>query len=139
MSTENKTEVNIFEVALRNNFRYPTPRGPATTEDLYGLNVEQLDATFKTLNEELKKADTESLLTSTSAQTRGTSAKIAVVKHIVFWKLAKAKKAAEAKEKAEKKQELMQLYKEAQSKALGSKAPEEILAMLNALDAETED
>ena len=44
----------MFEVAVRNKFRYPY-KGVIATEDLWDLSVQQLDDIFKTLKSQEKK------------------------------------------------------------------------------------
>ena len=51
----------MFEVAVRDKFRYPY-KGVIATEDLWDLSVQQLDGIFKTLKSQEKKAQEESLL-----------------------------------------------------------------------------
>ena len=46
----------MFEVAVRNKFRYPY-KGVIATEDLWDLSVQQLDDIFKTLKSQEKKAE----------------------------------------------------------------------------------
>jgi len=51
-------EKNVFEVAVTEKFRFPF-RGQITVEDLFDLNVKDLDAVFKTLNSQLKQVQEE--------------------------------------------------------------------------------
>lgn len=60
-------EKNLFEIATRNRYRF-TYKGVMTVEDLWDLNVEALDAIFKTLNRQKKTADEDSLLAVKSAE-----------------------------------------------------------------------
>ena len=48
----------MFEVAVRNKFRYPY-KGVIATEDLWDRPVQQLDGIFKTLKSQEKKAKEE--------------------------------------------------------------------------------
>lgn len=79
-------EKNLFEIATRNRYRF-TYKGVMTVEDLWDLNVEALDAIFKTLNRQKKTADEDSLLAVKSAEDTELANKIELVKYIVSVKL----------------------------------------------------
>ena len=97
----------MFEVAVRDKFRYPY-KGVIATEDLWDLSVQQLDGIFKTLKSQEKKAQEESLLdTRTPAE--------------------------HAKELSDQKQKILNILAEKQDEDLRNKTPEELKAMLEQL------
>ena len=55
------SEVNLFEVATRENYLFPF-KGMINVIDLWNLSLTNLDSVFKTLNAEVKKSEEESLL-----------------------------------------------------------------------------
>ena len=57
----NTNITNIFELASNMKFRFPY-KGIISTEDLWDLNLDQLDAVYKILNKDVKKSQEESLL-----------------------------------------------------------------------------
>jgi hypothetical protein len=126
-------EVNIFEVAVKEKFRFPF-KGTVTVEDLYDLSLENLDGVFKTLNSQHKKTEEESLLGKKTKEENELSTKIEIVKYIVTEKLAEAAKRAKAKERKEQKQKIMEVMANQQDAALRSKTPEELQKMLDELD-----
>lgn len=122
----------MFEVAVRNKFRFPC-KGFISTEDLWDLSVQQLDSIFKTLKSQEKKAQEESLLEVRTPEDEVLMAKIEIVKHIVAVKLDEAKQAERAKENRDQKQKILGILAEKQDADLRNKTPEELQAMLNQL------
>lgn len=116
----------MFEVAVRNKFRYPY-KGVIATEDLWDLSVQQLDDIFKTLKSQEKKAQEESLLNTRTPEDEALATKIEIIKHIVNTKLE------EAKENHDQKQKILGILAEKQDADLRNKTPEELQAMLNQL------
>lgn len=45
--------MDLFEIAARKKYRFPTRKGNATTEDLFGLSLESLDLIASTLDASL--------------------------------------------------------------------------------------
>lgn len=124
---------NIFEVALRNKFRF-NYKGSITTEQLFELKVEELDIIYKSLNSELKKFEEESLLNTKTKANEEIEVKIDIIKYIVSLKLTEQNERLKAKENKEKKQQLMAILESKRKEALQNKSEEEILAMLAELD-----
>ena len=122
----------MFEVAVRNKFRYPY-KVVIATEDLWDLSVQQLDDIFKTLKSQEKKAQEESLLNTRTPEDEALATKIEIIKHIVNTKLEEAKQAERAKENHDQKQKILGILAEKQDADLRNKTPEELQAMLNQL------
>ena len=123
---------NIFEVAVRNKFRFPF-KGVISVEDLWDLSVQQLDGIFKTLKSQEKKAQEESLLDTRTPEDEALKTKIDIIRYIVTVKLDEAKQAEHAKENRDQKQKILGILAEKQDADLRSKTPEELQAMLNQL------
>jgi len=122
-------EKNVFEVAVTEKFRFPF-RGQITVEDLFDLNVKDLDAVFKTLNSQLKQVQEESLLEVKSKQDKELDMKIEIVKHIVKQKLEEQDARLKEKEKKEQKQKILEILADKQDESLKNKSVEELQAML---------
>ena len=122
----------MFEVAVRNKFRYPY-KGVIATEDLWDLSVQQLDGIFKTLKSQEKKAQEESLLDTRTPEDEALKTKIDIIRYIVTVKLDEAKQAERAKENRDQKQKILGMRAEKQDADRRSKTPEELQAMLNQL------
>jgi len=125
---------SIFEVAIRSKFRFPF-KGMISVEDLFDLNVKDLDSVFKVLNSQLKQVKEESLLEIKTQQDQELDMKIEIIKHIVKVKQEEAEKQLQAKSVKEQKQKLMEIYASKKDEDLLKKSPEEIKAMIDALDS----
>lgn len=126
-------EQNIFELAARNKFRYHF-KGEITTEDLFDLSETDLDAIYKSLKSEQKKAEEDSLLTTRKKEDTILAAKIEIVKTIFEQKQnEKSARKAKADQQVQRKK-ILQALAEQQENALKSRSPEELMAMLKDLD-----
>jgi hypothetical protein len=123
----------MFEIALRTKMRFPF-RGLVSVEDLFDLNVRDLDSIFKTLNSELKQVKEESLLQTKSQKDQELDVKIEIVKYIVQVKLEEESLRLKAKEQKEKKQRILEILSVKQDADLQNKSVEELQAMLNELN-----
>lgn len=97
----------LFIEATRQKYRYPAPPGYSVTvdgplccltqvttlgtEDLWGLNSEQLNEVYKKLNSELQSAPTASLLGDHNAIFQELSNKLRIVEHVFLVKQEEAK------------------------------------------------
>lgn len=124
---------NIFEVATRNGFRFQF-KGMISVEDLWLLNVRDLDSIFKTLNSQLKQTKEESLLNVKSKQDEELDIKIEIVKYIVKIKLEEENQRLKAKEQKEKKQKILEILANKQDQDLQNKSVDELTKMLNELE-----
>lgn len=124
---------NMFEKAVKGKYRFPY-KGQIAVEDLYDLPLGSLDTVFKTLNEEVKKTDEESLLQTKSAEDDILATKIEIVKYIFNEKLEEKKNQKEAAERKEKKQKIMQIIATKQDEALQNASVEDLQKMLDELD-----
>ncbi len=123
----------MFEFALRNKVRFPY-KGMLSVEDLYDLNVKELDSVFKTLNAQVKKSQEESLLATKTTEDEILSVQIAIVKHIFNIKVAEAEAIKQSKELKERKQMILGLIAEKENQELKNKSTEELKAMLDSLN-----
>lgn len=119
------SELNLFEVATRNNYQFPF-RGMINVIDLWDLSLTNLDSVFKTLNAESKKSQEESLLVTKTKEDEEISNKIGIVKYIVGVKLAEKKAREDAKKNAEKRQRLLEIKAKRQDAALENMSDEEL-------------
>ena len=123
----------MFETAIRNKMRFPF-RGMISVEDLWDLNVRDLDSVFKTLNANVKRSQEESLLATKSDEDKTLMTQIEIVKYIVNVKLEEAEAIQKARDVNLRKQKLMQLISEKQDEELNNKSVDELMAMLNELN-----
>lgn len=123
---------NMFEVALKNKFRFPF-KGNATVEDLFDLSVENLDSIFKALNSQLKQVQEESLLATKSKEDKELDIKIEIIKYIVSIKLEAREKQIQARERKQQREKIAEILASKQNAALEGKSIEELQAEYEAL------
>jgi len=119
------SEVNLFEVATRNNYQFPF-RGLINVIDLWDLSLTNLDSVFKILNAEVKKSEEESLLNTKSKEDEELYNKIEIVKYIVGVKLAEKEAKEYEKKNREMKQRLLAIKAKRQNEALENLSDEDL-------------
>jgi len=127
-------EVNIFEVAVKNKFRFPF-KGLISVEDLWDLNVSNLDLIFKSLNSQLKEVTEESLLDIKTKENKELDIKIAIVKYIVKYKLEEQQKTLKVQENKAKKQKILEILSKKQDSTLENMSEDELKNILSELDS----
>lgn len=123
----------MFETAVRNKMRFPY-KGQISVEDLWDLDVNALDGVFKTLNSKVKVSQEESLLRTRSKESEELMVQIEIVKYIVSVKLAEAEVRKNAEANRAKRQQILGILADKQESDLKNKSPEELQAMLAALE-----
>lgn len=122
----------MFETATRKKFRYPF-RGQISTEDLWDLNMTELDSIYKTLTKEAKaKDDGESLLSQNKIDEE-LLLKIEIVKTVFETKQEEANASKVAAEKAKKKEKLMTILARKQDDSLEQMSEEDLKKMIEEL------
>lgn len=123
----------MFETVVRNKMRFPY-KGQISVEDLWDLDVNALDGIFKTLNSKVKVSQEESLLRTRSKESEELMVQIEIVKYIVSVKLAEAEARKNAEANRAKRQQILGILADKQESDLKNKSPEELQAMLAALE-----
>ena len=126
-------EINVFEIATRNKYRFPYS-GQISVEDMWDLSVTELDKIFKTLNKQAKTAQEESLLETKTKEDETIENQIAIVRHIVSVKQKEANDRLKEKERKAQKQRIMEIMADKEDEDLKSKSTEELRKMLEELD-----
>lgn len=125
-------EMNIFEVATREKYRFPY-KGMISVEDLWDLSLTALDSIYKALNKEVKQSQEESLLETKSKADVTLANKIEIIKHIVSVKQQEAANRLLEKERKEKKQRIMEIMAKRDDEALEKASDDELRKMLEEL------
>ena len=122
---------NIFVTASKLKFRYPY-KGMISTEDLWDLNLDQLDAVYKTLNKEVKVAQEDSLLGTECHEKENSlvEMKIDIVKYIFNEKIEAARKREAEVINAENKRRILEALAKKQDESLNNMTEEELIAKL---------
>lgn len=135
---------DLFLRAARQKFRFPSPVGDLTVEQLWDLpltstrqNAADLDRVAKAVNAELKAATEESFVAVARNPQRGAlEAKLEVVKTIIAIKQDEAAEAKTRAQKAERKRLLEEAIAAAEVRELTTASKDELLARLRALESE---
>jgi hypothetical protein len=132
--------MNIFEQISRDKTRFPVSvgriNGNLSGEDLWELNLEQLDAVARGYNKAIKETDEESFITKKSTANKELHLRFDVVKHIIDVKLEEAEKRKVAKERAVKRAELKELIGKKIRSAQEEKSLDQLQEELAILDGE---
>lgn len=133
-------EQNIFEVATRKNFPFPTSRGIVLVQQLWQMPLTSkddfnLDKVAQTINTELEATTEKSFVKVTpNAKAKDLKVMLDIIVHIIGVKLEEKAVIAKRIENNAKRDKLMDLLSKKQDAALESKSEEEIKAELKALD-----
>lgn len=124
--------MDLFQKATRKKIRFVTSFGSITTEDLWDLSLEQLDAIAQDLHKAIKDGETVSFINApeTSDAYKENKLKFDVVKSIIDIRLADKERAEKAAATRAKKQRIMALIEEKQDEDLKGKSAEELSALL---------
>lgn len=125
---------NIFAIATQNKFRYPY-KGLISTEDLWDLNLEQLDSIYKMLNKEVQVAHEDSLLTVKPRNENDDilDTKIEIVKYIFDAKVEAANKRDAEIANSEKKRRILEVLAKKQDDSYNNMSEDELRKILNEL------
>lgn len=123
------SEVNLFEVATRENYLFPF-KGMINVIDLWNLSLTNLDSVFKTLNAEIKKSEEESLLNAKTKEDEELTNKIEIIKYIVNKKLAEKEARENEKKNKEKRQRILEIKAKRQDEALENMSDEDLDKLL---------
>lgn len=124
--------INIFEVASKNKYRYPY-KGMIATEDLWDLTPAQLDIVYKALNKGVSEAQVSSLMHKVTEVDAELLNKIEIVKYIFNAKEAEAEARKNDAAKHAKKQRILDILAQKQEDALQNMSEDELKKMLDDL------
>lgn len=124
--------INIFEAASKNKYRYPY-KGMITTEDLWDLTPAQLDIVYKALNKGVSEAQVSSLMHKVTEVDAELLNKIEIVKYIFNAKEAEAEARKNDAAKHAKKQRILDILAQKQEDALQNMSEDDLKKMLDEL------
>jgi len=133
---------NVFEIATRTKFRFPSSQGLLTTEQLWELplahqnaGVVTLDQVARTVNAQLKAVTEESFVaTRQNAQQERLSQHLDVVKAVIAFKEDEAAARSKAADKAQEKARLIELLAQKDDEELRGLSRDEIAKRIAELD-----
>jgi len=119
-----------FKLASQQKLRFQTNKGLLTTEQLWDLSLEDLDALAVSLENEYKESGKKSFLTKISLKDRTSKLKFDVVLDVLNTKSEEAQAAAEAREVKEHNKKILELIADKQDESLKGKSIKQLEAML---------
>lgn len=129
------SDQNLFEIANRQKYRFQTPRGNVTVEDLWDLSLEELDAVYMAYNAALREADQDSLLKKRDQQNEAGTNKRDIVVFVVRAKQAAAEARATLQERRQKAARIRELLAKKQDAELEAKSADELQGLLAEFEA----
>lgn len=129
----------MFEQAVRNKLRFPTPQGSLSVEDLWDLPLTSttgkanLDALAVNLFKKVKERSEVSFVTPKEDSSSEDQLKFDIVKHVLDIKLAERTKAHEAAQAKERRQKLLEVIDRKENKALEDMPLDELRKMVEGL------
>lgn len=123
---------NIFKYAAKHALRFPY-KGTASVEDLFHLNLEELDVVYKALKSLEKASAGESLIEDKTTSDIDLEVKIAIVKEIFDDKKVAIDRAKKAMEKKAQAQKILAVMNRKQDEALEGMSMEELQSELDNL------
>ena len=131
---------NLFLQATREKFRFESPKGDLSVEQLWDLPLTSrtgfdLDTVAKAVNADLKASNEESFVNvNNNPAVSRLQAKLEVVKAIIEVKLARAEATKKRVEKAAERQRLMEVLHSKKDQELQGLSVEEIERRLSQLE-----
>lgn len=125
----NVTEA-MFANAARKKYRFPSSSGLLMVEDLFDLSRAKLNAVYKSLSQELKNSEEDSLLDTMCAKTQELQERIAIVKFVFDEKTEQIRQAENASAMAERNQQIMSIIHDKETQALRDLSVEDLKKLL---------
>ena len=126
MSAENAR--NLFQVASRKKYRWDTPKGQITVEDLWDLKLTDLDKIAVSLDDKVMKAGGKSFISTPKPGAVEDKDKLDIVVEVITIKVAEAEAKKAATEKAQRAALYQQLIANKKMEALQSMSLAELEA-----------
>lgn len=123
----------MYKEALKMKLRFATSKGNLSTEDLFSLNLQDLDKIAVGLDEELSKRPKKSFISDVTPETKVVELRFNIVKDIINTKLAEKVAKEQSKEKQAKKAQLMEILARKQAESLENLSEEELLKRIQEL------
>jgi hypothetical protein len=119
-----------FKLASQQKIRYQTTKGQLSTEQLWDLSLDELDALAVSLESEHKQSGKKSFIIKTSVKDKTAKLRFDVVLDVLNTKVEEAQAAAEALEIKEHNKKIITLISEKQDESLKGKSIKQLEAML---------
>jgi hypothetical protein len=119
-----------FKLASQQKLRFQTTKGLLSTEQLWDLSIDDLDALAVSLEAEHKQSGKKSFLVKTSSKDKTAKLRFDIVLDVLNTKVEEMEAATEAKEIKEHNKKIITLIAEKQDESLKGKSIKELEKML---------
>jgi len=123
----------MFEKASKLKLRFTSDRGLLTTEDLWDMNLSQLNIIAKGLNKEIAKASEEDFLEEESKEDIKLKLMFDVVLYVLHVKKDEAKARKDLMEKKVKRDKILEILAKKQDANLENMSEDDLLKQLDDL------
>jgi hypothetical protein len=120
----------MYKEASKLKLRFQTTKGELTTEQLWDLSLQELDALAVSLEGEYKKSGKKSFLDKKSEKDKVIKLKFNIVVDILTTKVEAVEVSQKEVERKEHNEKILRLIKAKQDSELEDKSVEELTAML---------
>lgn len=128
--------MSLFEIASKNKYRFQSPKGNLTTEDLWDLPLTSkttkmcLDDLAKGIHKQLKDTSTISFVLPKTHGDKELETKLEIIKHIIAVRMEEADARTKARENKQKRDQILSLIDDKKNEELKKKSIEELEAMI---------
>lgn len=120
---------NIYKFAAQHKLKFPF-KGAISTEDLFDLNMKDLDSVYKALSKQAKDSEEDSLMATASTEDTVLAVKIEIVKDIFNQKQAELQARKDAADKKAYNEKIAAILADKENEELRSKSADELRSML---------
>ena len=122
--------MEIYKLASQQQLRFQTSKGSLSTEQLWSLDLKELDELAVQLEAQHKESGKKSFLVKSSQKDKTAKLKFDIVLDILNTKVEAEQEAREAQEKKEHNKKIITLIAEKKDEALKGKSIKELEGML---------
>lgn len=119
-----------YKQAIRQRLRFQTEKGAITTEQLWDLNITDLDKLAVSLNEECEKSQKKTYLSKKTDENAVSKLKFEIVYDVLSTRIEEAEQAQKSKGIREFNQKIEAIIAKTKEAELGNKSVEELEKML---------
>lgn len=124
----------MYKKASKLKLRFSTSKGNLSTEDLWDLSLEQLDAIAVKLDEQIEKSPRKSFIKTVSKGNEILELKFAIIKDVIDTKMSEQTARENQQAKSAQRQKLLELIAEKEDFELKGKSADELRKMLDELN-----
>jgi len=122
--------MDIYKAASRKKLRFTSPYGVLTVEQLWDLDLKDLDALAVKLEQNVEKSSSKSFLTETTEDNKDAKLAFEVALDVLQTKVMYRDRAAAAAETRQKNQRIAELIQKKKDEELGDLSISELEALL---------